>query len=400
MSQNYSPKWTSKTTRDALIKFEKFGEEYFQCSQTRRLHSKKDIELYLGNTRSGLPKFLKDLILIPLPDTQYIVGKQSKEYLFSWNNLLWCFIQANMTEENKAQEITTLSSIRRQVLSTLSLCCKTFQTEKKAKLYFDLRFFEVYNSNLLFENAEYIEDISTTRLLAAFQNKAKVIKARFFKSHYDVDADACAYSMTHQHLVNFVDPHFGIDRTYPTYESIYKNKKEVRQHLSEELQVSVEIVKEILASILFSANLYHNPFSGVHKILVDNWINPYPFYQRVKNCALIQNLIKELKDAWPRMFEYWDFNNKKKGKEIFRTEKIDKSTGEIKFRFASSKFRARIYFELERKMLNVIRSEIKQEVLHLMHDGFICKIKPDLDQLQAAIKKALNMNITFSIKQF
>ena len=399
---NYTPNWASKTVRNKLTKLEHFANAYFEYTQVRPIHSKL-ITSDFGNQSPGhdLSIYFKELLLIR--SGNYIPGSKSFDYMFSWNNLLWAFIQAGVITEDQVKLVIgeKLFPLERTESSSRSLCLTVFQKEKLAKQYFDYRWFAEYNSHMLGENVEYIEDKITTRLKADFQNKAKVIKAKFFAGFWDVDADAAGYTLIHQHFINNVLPWWGKTvLSFNTIEQVYKNKNQVRAQLSQDLGIPVPVVKEVLATILFDCKLVANPFSGVWNIMLENGINPDEFFAKAKSNQFLKNLISELRLMWPRCMSYWNNQNGKSGRRIFRTERVDQETGEIKYRFKPSRFRARIYFELERKMLDVIRKEMDGKLCHLMHDGFFCQEKPDMDKIKLRIKEETSFDVTFSMKQY
>lgn len=406
----FTPNWKSKTTRNRLNKIESFAEDFFDYKVTRRCHSGK-LNIHFGQSTPGhdLSVYMKDLLLVAVGN--YYVGDKSYEYYFSWNNLLWAFIQSGLVTEEYAKEITGLSSIKRRTYkNSLSICLSVFQSdEKQAKMFFDLRFFEVYNQHLLTENAEYTEDAFTGRMKADFQNKSKVIKARYFSKWWDADAEACSYTLIHQHYINTVLPWWGTHNVLElkVMPLMYKEKNLIRNHFSKELGVSVEIVKEVLAAIMFDCKLVNNPFSGVYKILKENHHPDIPdFFKRAESSVLLQGLIRELRNIWPKLMIYWNRQRPEgaaRGRKIFRTRDIiDYKTGEIlkKGRFRPSSFRAAIYFELEKKMLSAIRLNFNQPVIHLMHDGFFCKHKPDIQEIKDRVLAETGFDVNFSLKQY
>ena len=399
---NYTPNWTSKTVRNKLTKLELFASAYFEYTQVRPIHSKL-ITKDFGNQSPGhdLSIFFKELLL--KREGNYIPGSKSFDYMFSWNNLLWAFLQAGIITEDHVKEIIgdKILPIERIELESVSLCLTVFQREKLCKHYFDYRWFAEYNSNMLGENVEYVEDKMTTRLKADFQNKAKVIKAKFFTGFWDVDADACGYTLIHQHFIKNVLPWWGpTNLEYKVIPLVYQQKTKFRKYLSTELGIPVPVVKEILAVILFDCKLVNNRFSGVYNILLENGIEPDEFFDKAKKCVILKQLISELRLMWPRCMSYWNNQNGKSGRRQFVKESVNKETGEVTRRFKPSRFRARIYFELERKMLNIIRREMEGKVCHLMHDGFFSKDKPDMDLIKSRIKEEMSFDVTFSMKQY
>lgn len=99
----------------------------------------------------------------------------------------------------------------------------------------------------------------------------------------------------------------------------------------------------------------------------------------------------------------WVEVNNKDPKQIFRTQmEYDTETGEVtKFsRYRSTKFRSRIYFELERQVIDVIRKFMSGKICHLMHDGFFTPQQIDMEKLrnQIELESHIKEDIKFNVK--
>ena len=78
---------------------------------------------------------------------------------------------------------------------------------------------------------------------------------------------------------------------------------------------------------------------------------------------------------------------------------IDKETGEItKSRFNAARFRSRIYFELERKVIDACVEFNSGKICHLMHDGFFMKERVDLNSLIPFIFERTGFKVKISEK--
>lgn len=399
----YTPNWDKKPIRNKLLKLECFAERYFSYSEVRTLHSINDIQKKFGNQSPGhdLSIYLKELLLVRTGS--YTPGSNSFRYMFSWTNLLWAFLESGIVTREQVKEIIEEKYIPSAKTSyvNLSLCLTVFQTEAKCKEFFDYRFFTEYNENMLYSNVEYGIDDFTGRWTADFQNTSKRIKAKFFAGYFDTDADAAAYTFVHQHYLVNVLPWWGKSAVeYKVIPLVYKDKTKFRNYLSKELGVSVDIVKLVLAAIMFDCKLVNNPFSGVYKILVKHDIDTHDFFKRAEACVILKELLKELRGMWAKCMSYWNNTNPKSGRKIFRSEKTNKETGLVTSRFKPSRFRSKIYYELERKIMDIVRKEMSGKLCHLMHDGFISKEKPDLNKIKLRIKEELNFNISFTMKEY
>lgn len=408
--QTFTPNWESKTTRNRLLAIESYAQSRFFKLEPIRIH-RNELAKAFGQAQNPLSKFFQENLL--QKTSEPIAGVRFTEHYFSWSNLLWSFLQAGLvTSEEVGQVIdkkfipSSMKEINKEKISSSrkrsgfeSLSVLVFSDDIKAKEFFDNRFF--LNSNLLNQNAEYKEDETTSRLLSDFQRKPKKVVAQFFAGWWNVDVNACFYTLFHQHMINNVLPWWGkTNDTYPAIEAAYKHKDKFRQIIADDLGVDLDSAKMILAALAFGCKWVNTHHSNINKNLLKAGYDPHEVYPRFKSSKLAQALLADLRRAWPKAMSYWQNQNGKSARKIYFVEVTSKKTGEITKRFKPASFRSRIYFELERKVLDVSRDFHSGSICHLMHDGFITKSKPDLDRLVSVIKERTGFNVTFSCEQY
>ena len=394
----YQPNWHNKKTRTRLTKILSFAEDYFCWNDsTRRLHSDK-VKIHFGQYQHKLSKYFTDNLLYKTDI--YVPSAQSLEYQFSWNNLLYFMNKSGLISDKEVKEIGIDSLHKKDERGPISLCL-SHPNEHKAKTFFDSWSLNTHHSELLFQNAEYEVDEFTLRRTHKFQSKSTAARAIFWKGWYDYDVEACSYTLIHQHLVNKVLPWWGKSNyTYDTIKQVYTNKKHVRQMLMNELQIDEDLVKVLLSSILFSANLVNHSKTGFHKKLTKSGYSAKEVIAKALSLEFIQNLIEELRHAWHKMFIYWNNTNNKSCRKMFRDELIDKSTGEITFkRFNPARMRSRIYFELERQVSNIFDEYMDTKICHLMHDGFFTPHQIDKSGLVKLILNKTGFQVNISEKE-
>jgi len=408
---DFQPKWQSKTTKNRLLAIEQYAHSRFYGLEPLRIH-RKHIAKGFGQAQNKLSKFFIDHLL--QKTSEPIASVRPTEYHFSWSNLLFSFIQAGIVTSQEVGQIinpkyipVSLKDINKYKVKVHaegknvkeSLSVLVFQDDIKAKLFFDHRFFLI--SNLRDENAQYVEDKTTGRLISPFQQKPREVKAKYFAGMWDIDVEACFYTVFHQHMMNTVLPWWGkTDNKYPIMEMAYKQKASFRQTIANDLGVDVNAAKMILASLAFSCGWAFNHHSGINKSLIKSRFDPTEVYVKFKESKLLQGLIVELRKAWPKAMAYWNNHNDKIGRKIYFVEFISKHTGEVRRRFKPASFRAKIYFELERKVLDAMRCLYKDEICHLMHDGVIVKDEPNLDLISLEIKLKTGFNVKLSSDKF
>jgi hypothetical protein len=384
------PNWQSSKIKSRLLKIRDMALYEFAYTNQREINTKQKIEPAFGQQQNKWSKYFMDL-LISDANKSYQPGVYSKELVFSWSNLLWAFKQAELTSVEEIESLIGKDIDLQKVVNEDVSLSLLQPADKYAKNYFDLVDLQTNHRNLLSENAEYTEDETTTRLISGHQNSSKLVRSKFWAGWKDYDIEAASYCIIHQEALT---KGLVTEGQLKSIESAYKDKDNFRKQLSAELNVPVKVVKMILAALAFNITLSKNPFSQLHKKLKKARISTSQLYRNAESCDLLQNLIADLKIIWPLLMTDWEKTTGKIGREVFRKESpVDKTTGEIKSRYSSAKFRACIYFRLERKVLDSIRNFMSDKVCHLMHDGFFTPEKVDLEKLRNHIKSQTSYEV-------
>jgi hypothetical protein len=160
----------------------------------------------------------------------------------------------------------------------------------------------------------------------------------------------------------------------------------------------VDVVKEILASLLNNPILVNHRDTAIYGIIDEAGFDPRHFFKLAKSSKLLKQLISEIKLAWPYLMNDWEARTGKDRKDTFKTKmKVDEDGVVLKKpRYKSSKFRAYLYFQLERKVLNSIRTFMSGKICHCMHDGFFTNQQIDMEKLRSFIKQETGYEVNFS----
>ena len=396
MSQE-QPNWASSKIKDRLIKIRDMALHEFAYTNEREIHSKNILEPAFGQQQNKWSKYFYDLLLTDV-NKQYKADLQCKVRKFSWANLLWAFDQAGLTSaEEVAIKLGDNKVLIQKVDNEVITLCLLQPEEKRAKDFFDLVDLCENHRHLHTENNTYKEDETTTRLIADHQHKSKLVRSIFWPGWHDYDIDAASYCAIHQEalLKNLIQ-----EGQFKFIEMAYRDKANFRNRLAQELDISLDAVKVILAALIFNVKFNKNPYSQMCKKLRKLKINIRRLYSKVDGCELLQNLIADLDGIWPILMEDWEKTNGMKGRDFFRkmTKNVNRETGEIKTRYSAAKFRACIYFRIERKILDSIRKFMSGKVCHLMHDGFFTPEKINPLELESHINEDIKFNVKISSK--
>jgi len=394
MIATYHPNFTNPIVKRRLLKIEDRAISYYKNLSEIELHHDEIAEIF-GARKNKLSGYLVGKLLTR--HGQYIPGERSFHYTFSWTEFLRLNHRSCLISDKDLLEFHI-------PLSILSSSRITSTHDKEIKHLFELRWARRNLKELLTRNARYKVCKSTKRLTSPWQNLSKHVRKIFFNGWWDYDIKSAAYTLVWQKFINEVLPWWGTSRTkYEVLPRISENPDEMRQLLANELNVSVPVMKQLLAALLFGTNwVFNNPEAGAFKIIKNNTnLNPYDIHELALKSELIIKLKAEIKDMWKKHITYWNNQNNKVGKYIFRTKKKSPLSTT---RSRPSSHRANIYFEIEKQVRDVIIDHIKHELeiklLHVIHDGFLLKDKlVDIAKLLQVIQDKLGYKIKLSEEQ-
>lgn len=388
----YYPKWGSKNVSKKLDSILEFAFKHFSIYTRQTIGFEEITEFFGHNGRSktdpnknALNRYMRELLLTKT--RLEIPQEKCAEYKFSWANLFWAFDQQGKIIPEKAREI---SLVGQKLLKDVP-----FSENKKAKDYFDLVDLESNYTDLLTKNAEYKEQNFTTRYEAKFQTKTKVARSKFWCGWYDYDMEACSYSTTYQKF-SWIHPDVsGVQ----TVARASLDKKNFRAELAEQVKLDLDTTKELLAILIFNPSIVAHESTAIWTMLEDNGYEPRHFFRLASKSSILKSLVPELKYMWEVIMTDWEKTTGKDRKDEFKSKgEVDKETGEyIKLpRYKATKFRAFLYFKMERQIMDVVRKFMSGKICHLMHDGFFTPEKVDIEKLRIQIKQETGFDMKIS----
>lgn len=294
------------------------------------------MNVHLGNTGRGLGRWLKQTLLICTDDYFNVNTKTAKKYRL--NDRGASYIRDSLiVEQNASQEV--------------------LQAFDDSVIYEHIA--DNYGDDLLHLQFRYRE--STYRLWHGLQHMPRRIKPTIFNQaglsyHYDIEN--CAPTIIQQ----YAQQH-GLDTQTPGIDRYINNKKEVRQHITNLIDVDIKLAKRIIQAITNGARIAEDPRKDVYRMI---------------NCDTNKlDLLKQ--DEWLTQYRQ-DFSQC--WKAIFPNK--------IKNRWHT-------YFRLEREVLDTIIEYLKaNNVKHFLeHDGFYTDKPIDIPHVQELIR--VNNNFVLSL---
>jgi hypothetical protein len=195
--------------------------------------------------------------------------------------------------------------------------------------------------------------------------------------HYDYDIECCAPTLIHQYAQKL-----GMDLYLFALNRYLKDRTEVRQELAQRLELDVDAVKEIINALFCGARIANNKDSDIYQILLGDRAR----IEYLKQDPYITELRSDIKTCW----EY-----------ITPTMSRRRKTKTNRLIAISCKEKWRVYFELERSVLDEIRSYLtdKNYRYFLIHDGWTCDNEIDKDELSDFVRSKIGFDLKFEQKK-
>lgn len=163
------------------------------------------------------------------------------------------------------------------------------------------------------------------------------------------------------------------------YQRYLKDRDEARRALADLLQVDVSYAKTVLNSLFCGAKV-----GAGHHFSLFHLLGTAARIQALKDDDYITALRADIKTLWGYIEP-----------TLMRIEKKDKS-GKMRKVPLNSKRKWGLYFDLERQVLNVVRTYLEQrDIKHFLeHDGWATDVRLDVADLEQHIKKVTGFTIT------
>lgn len=309
--------------------------------------STRYIDKFFGQSQHELSKFLRDKLLICTNDRYSKDSGICKEYIKNTNGI------------NELKEHITYPSVSQVKTSTICVSQVSINFIK-----------EEFKKEL--DSKKFVYEDKSNRLWHDLQRVRKPIKHEVFRDNkltHQYDIECCAPTLIHQYSQQLDDP---MDLYLFNLRKYLKDRKQVRTELAIEAEITYEQSKEIINALLMGAQLGHNPDSDIYKLLNGDKAQ----IEFLKQHIFLRGLRDDIKTIWdyikPTLTQRYitDKNNKQRRLPI------------------STKQKSNLYFDLERRVLNVIRDYLDRtdNKYFLEHDGFVSENQVDIEELSKWVK--------------
>lgn len=361
LKPEYTPNFRDPRVRSRCIRAMGFVRGVM--SETKqRSWSTRYIDLYLGNQRNDLSKWLRNQLLIVTDDFyKFNSGEEKsicKKYLLNARGLN--YLRDKLDINTHSYYPIVVEVIKQDHSQELSTGNFTYQ-DKSNRLWHPLQRYRK-------------------------EHKRQVLEQHDFKYHYDIEC--CAPTLIHQFsqqipevIVNNKWQQGPMDEYLEHINYYLKNRQAVREELAKGLELPTAAAKEIINALFCGAIISNNKHSDIYDILLGDSARIVYLQQH----EFIQNLIKDIKVCW----SYIRPTMQKRTKLM--------PSGREKLCRITCRQRWQVYFEQERRVLDVIRLylDMNDVKYFLEHDGWSSNKDIDLVKLHEFVSERTGYRLNF-----
>jgi len=325
--------------------------------------STRYIDKYFGISSNPLSKYLRDKLLI-CTDDFYRFGASGQQGIckkYRLNKEGVRFLREQITITN-----TQLYPIVVEVIKT------------------------DHNSELITGQFDYLD--KSHRLWHPLQryrrqHRTGILNEYGYIHHYDIKT--CAPTLIHQYAqqIPLVIDQKGrwlqgpMDLYLFALRRYLRAKEQVREEIAREMELPIAAVKEIITALFAGAVISRRRDSDIYQILGGD----LPRIQWLKLNPYIQELVSDIKTCWEYIKPTLQVRTKKTSKGSVRRLPIN------------SRQKWRLYFELERQVVESIRTYLDQRSIRyfLIHDGFSCDTQIDQQDLRDYVRNQCGFDLEF-----
>ena len=318
-------------------------------------HKPKGISTRLLQKNYGthqLGNYLREQLLVCTSERYNKDTGMCKSYLINQRGLDYLF--ENIFESKCENMSESLSENRIGILN--SSCVVTYPSVALLK-----------DTALEWANKTYKQELDTLdfnyeekshRLCNPIQNIQSDVRTELFKQkglQFNYDIQCCAPTLLYQY--SFMVPE-ATGEVLEAIEDYIANRERVREQIAQEATLKVGQVKKIINALFAGGMLTVYPGSQVFALVNDdvatmNFLKQHPYLTQLRN---------EIKTMWEPI------------KPTSPVEYYTTKTGKTRKRAFNARAKWNIYFQLERQVLNEIRSYLEHDEIKcqyfLEHDGF------------------------------
>lgn len=370
------------------------------CMSETKSHSwsTRYIDKHLGQINHNLGKFLRKHLLIETNSNwnkdsgickEYKLNKEGYEYIkymytykqyvsiSNWKSLNDIKMNSELASLLDSNDYYISYPIASQVGDSRIVndwCKEEFRTE--------------------FNSLHFLYEDKSNRLWHPLQNVRKQDKHNIFRELnliYQYDIVCCAPTLIHQysHQVPLIIENGkyiqgSMDLYLFAVQRYLSDRQIIRKEIAQQTEIPLQLVKVIINALFAGAQLGNNPTCAIYKLLNGDkarieFLKQHPYIIELRN---------DIKTIW----EYL--------RPVMTTRYITSKSGKRRRLALSSRDKWNLYFDLERQVLNVIRSYLDStgNKYFLEHDGFTTQLEVNQTELLQIIYEKTGFILNLDIE--
>jgi len=229
--------------------------------------------------------------------------------------------------------------------------------------------------------AHRYQEAKTGRLSAMginLQNAPRTVRKAALVNQWDYDFENCHYAIIQQ-----MAKRYGMD--CPNIECYLRLKSNIRKYLADEIGVNIQQIKRVLIAIIYGAHATDSQ----HAALFDAMGDKEKVRQLLKTETFI-GLHKEVKQARDVILDSWPTS---------RGSLINACDKGISIKEDKAKQMAHLVQGIEAFMLRTALRLYPDDIILLVHDGFVSTRQLDKERIKKAIKGTTGYDMNLSEEQ-
>jgi hypothetical protein len=323
----YTPNFNDPRIQARVERALEFMEQFMRAGKQVPV-SQSQINKYFGHSGRALSKWLKANLLECVDDYYNMMTGQCKRY------------RRNVEGYQRIKELMGIKQVE--------ICLTPKEQEQ-----------------LTTGDVEYVK--RGNRSYHRIQCLPKIIRRNLinrYKMPYEYDIEVCALTLLLQY-----SRHLGLSKPTPLLDQIVLDRSQVRQQLSQQLALSTDKIKSIMAKILNGGRVstWHTS-----KIFEEVDYNPL-MIQAIKQNPMIQQYQQEVRDVWSAI---------RPSLQLSPGERIDKK-------------KTSVYNQLEEQVTDQIKKYLKKHKIKsfFVHDGWSCDKVVDVSELVRYVRTTTGFDI-------
>jgi hypothetical protein len=335
-----------------------------------------------GQQQNDLSKWMRDKVLICTDQHYNMDTGKVKTWLLSkagMDEIRAILLNSGWTSTKKPVQEET----RRVITPNTILYPSVLQVSEEDRAAFDREVTiawvkRVYQTDLASLHFDYKE--KSDRLWHPLQWVKADVRDEVLRDAgltYSYDIQACAPTLIHQWAQRQPDP---MDEWLPAIQSYLADRVTFRQHVMKVGEIDEKQAKVIINALFCGAKLGANRDFSLYHVVDQDWHR----MMRLRLDPLITELRENIKTCWDAIEP-----------GLPRVEVMSKKTGKMRKMALNSKRKWGVYFDLERRVLVVVRDYLKagSNAHFLIHDGWSTQRPVDAQDLQEVIYQKTGFSV-------